>query len=179
MCRLGDAARANIKRRLSKFPTNEPVGRSPTLHLRACRRFLQGGVSSGFRSVTLANRGEHRLREEPDRSDQIANHLSVTRLDAHGHRAWPRGRGADFCSLHDLRATVDTNPDKARRLLARGVERIVLRRQGPRLIADVFGSLAGVLQIGETIGEGMVDDVGAGRGILAFPKDPVAIGMVA
>lgn len=64
--------------------------------------------------------------------------------------------------LRDLRATVDTNPDKARRLLARGVERIVLRRQGPLLIADVFGNLAGVLQISETNGEGMVDDVGAG-----------------
>jgi hypothetical protein len=50
----------------------------------------------------------------------------------------------------DLRATLATNPDKARRLLARGVRRIVLRRDGPRLWADLEGDLAGVLGLEDT-----------------------------
>ncbi|HYM70230.1 MAG TPA: hypothetical protein VEZ44_11585, partial [bacterium] len=64
--------------------------------------------------------------------------------------------------LRDLRATVNTNPEKARRLLSRAVERIVLKREGPRLVADVYGTLAGVLDIGDT---GVGDSAGAGRGI--------------
>jgi len=50
----------------------------------------------------------------------------------------------------DLRATLATNPDKARRLLALGVRRIVLRWHGSRLWADLEGDLAGVLGIDDS-----------------------------
>lgn len=67
----------------------------------------------------------------------------------------------------DLRATLRTNPDKARRRLARGVRPIVLRRDGPRLCADLEGNLVGVLDLDDsTIAPRGFGNHGAGRGIL-------------
>jgi hypothetical protein len=49
--------------------------------------------------------------------------------------------------LHDLRGTLQTNTDKARLLLARALDRIVLQCEGSSLVAHFYGSVAGVLQI--------------------------------
>lgn len=51
--------------------------------------------------------------------------------------------------LEDLRRTLATNVDAARALLARGFDRIVLRRDGPHLWAEIRGNLAGMLQLDE------------------------------
>ena len=65
--------------------------------------------------------------------------------------------------LHDLRSTVNVNPKKGRRLLARSVERIVLQREGPHLVAHFFGTLAGIVRIGDnTTGDVPSDGAGAG-----------------
>jgi site-specific DNA recombinase len=64
--------------------------------------------------------------------------------------------------LVDLRRTLAINVDAARALLARGFDRIVLRRDGPHLWAEVRGNLAGILQLNE--GE-LLARAGAGRGI--------------
>jgi hypothetical protein len=75
--------------------------------------------------------------------------------------------------LDDLRSTVETNIEEARRLLARGVERIVLQRdEAGRLWAEMRGNLAGILKVDD----GVLAGVGAGRGILSLPPwPPVAI----
>ena len=62
--------------------------------------------------------------------------------------------------LRDLRATLHTNVDDARRMLGLAVDTIVLRREGLRLVAQIRGNLAGVLSL-----DGCVNSVGAGRGI--------------
>ena len=62
--------------------------------------------------------------------------------------------------LRDLRGLLETNVDEARRLLALAVEKIVLVREGPQLVAAVRGNMAGLLEI-----SGCVNSVGAGRGI--------------
>jgi len=49
--------------------------------------------------------------------------------------------------LRDLRATLGTNVDEARRLLALAVDRIVLRREGKRLVAQVTGNLTGMFAL--------------------------------
>ena len=65
--------------------------------------------------------------------------------------------------LHDLRGTLQTNTDKARRLLARALDRIVLQCEGSSLVAHFYGNIAGVLQI--TDQETLTARAGAGRGI--------------
>ena len=63
--------------------------------------------------------------------------------------------------LRDLRETLRRNTDLARQLLARGLNRVVLKRDGTRLVAEVRRNLAGVLRLEEEwFGSG-----GAGRGI--------------
>ena len=62
--------------------------------------------------------------------------------------------------LHDLRRTLQTNADKARRLLACALDRIVLRCEGSSLVAHFYGNLAGVLQV--TDQEMLTDRAGAG-----------------
>ncbi len=65
--------------------------------------------------------------------------------------------------LRDLRATLETNVDEARRLLRLAIETIVLRREGAHLVARVTGNLTGLLSLGDQ--EGVLARVGAGRGI--------------
>jgi hypothetical protein len=65
--------------------------------------------------------------------------------------------------LDDLRGTLETNVEEARRLLARGLDRIVLRRgEDGHLWAEVRGNLSGILQLNDG---GLLAGVGAGRGI--------------
>ena len=64
--------------------------------------------------------------------------------------------------LDDLRGTLETNVEETRRLLARGLDRIVLRRGADgHLWAEVKGNLAGILRLDD----GVLAGVGAGRGI--------------
>jgi hypothetical protein len=63
--------------------------------------------------------------------------------------------------LRDLQGLLEANVDEARRLLTLAVERIVLRREGSRLIARVTGNLAGMFALEPTL----CGSVGAGRGI--------------
>ncbi len=64
--------------------------------------------------------------------------------------------------LRDLRGTLETNVDEARRLLSLALEKIVLRTEGEHVVARITGNMAGLLTLG---GVGMVASVGAGRGI--------------
>jgi site-specific DNA recombinase len=70
--------------------------------------------------------------------------------------------------LEDLRAAVGRNTDQARRLLARGLDQIILRQEGPHLVAEVRGNLAGLLRLEDT----GFDSVGAGRGIFFLSEGP-------
>ena len=64
--------------------------------------------------------------------------------------------------LDDLRSTLETNVEEARRLLAQGLDRIVLRRgEDGHLWAEVRGNLSGILRLDD----GVLAGVGAGRGI--------------
>ena len=63
--------------------------------------------------------------------------------------------------LRDLRATVETNVESARHMLSLALDKIALRREGPRLVAEVTGNYAGIFSL-----DGCVNSVGAGRGIL-------------
>ena len=70
-------------------------------------------------------------------------------------QAAPRSGGAgesgDRPLSRDLRATLEGDVDEARRLLARGFDRIVLRRgEDGHLWAEVRGNLAGLLNIEDT-----------------------------
>jgi hypothetical protein len=47
--------------------------------------------------------------------------------------------------LRDLRATVETNVEAARHMLSLALDKIALRREGPRLVAEVTGNYAGIL----------------------------------
>ena len=61
--------------------------------------------------------------------------------------------------LEDLRGTLEMNVEEARRLLARGLDRIVLRRdEAGRLWAELRGNLAGILRLDD----GVLAGVGAG-----------------
>jgi len=75
--------------------------------------------------------------------------------------------------LHDLRGTLQTNTDKARRLLARALDRIVLQCEGSSLVAHFYGNIAGVLQINDQ--QMLTARAGAGRGISSLPHWPPAI----
>jgi len=68
--------------------------------------------------------------------------------------------------LRNLRATLETNVDQARRLLALAVGKTVLVREGRLLVAEITGNLAGVL----TLEHSMFGSVGAGRGISSLPN---------
>ena len=46
--------------------------------------------------------------------------------------------------LEHLRATLASNVDEARRMLSLAIEKIVLRCEGPRLVAEITGNLAGM-----------------------------------
>ncbi len=66
--------------------------------------------------------------------------------------------------LRELRTTVSVNPEKARRLLARGIERIVLQREDSQLVAYFHGTLAEILRINDNAMSGRpTDQAGAGR----------------
>ena len=97
----------------------------------------------------------------------------LTRQSNAWHRLKPRSRqlaGLPWSNrssverfLQDLRGTLQTNTDKARRLLARALDRIVLQCEGSSLVAHFYGNIAGVLQI--TDQETLTARAGAGRGI--------------
>lgn len=71
--------------------------------------------------------------------------------------------------LRDLRGLLEANVDEARRMLALAVDKIVLIRESPHLVAEVRGNMAGLLEL-----HGCVSSVGAGRGILRLPPWPSA-----
>lgn len=63
--------------------------------------------------------------------------------------------------LRDLRATLETNVDVGRRLLSLAVNKVVLRSEGKRLVAEFCGNLGGVLNLEPDL----LGSIGAGRGI--------------
>jgi hypothetical protein len=67
--------------------------------------------------------------------------------------------------LRNLRATLKSNVDDARRMLSIVLDRTVLRRDGIHLVAELTGNLAGLL----SLEDGVVARVGAGRGIWKIP----------
>ena len=74
--------------------------------------------------------------------------------------------------LRRFRETLETNTEKARRLLARAVDRIVQQREGTSHVAYFYGNLAGVLQIDD---RGLLTDrAGAVRGISYLDNVPSA-----
>ncbi len=77
--------------------------------------------------------------------------------------------------LHNLRATLETNVEQARRLLALALDKVVLVREGRLLVAEITGNFAGVL----TLEYSPFGSVGAGRGILALSLRPRAARLVA
>jgi hypothetical protein len=102
----------------------------------------------------------------------------VAALEA-GRRTASRPKVVDLSSvvtryMTDLRATFGRDNDRARKALSKLVDQVVLRRHGDRLMAEVRGNLKGLLDLEESFG-----NAGAGRGIFALPKAPVAIGRVA
>lgn len=76
--------------------------------------------------------------------------------------------------LQDLKGTVDTDPDHARALIAKLIGKITLRVKDGHLRAEMRGNVAGLLAVDDQVG-----NAGAGRGIFAFPTNPVVVGMVA
>ncbi|HKV45079.1 MAG TPA: recombinase family protein, partial [bacterium] len=63
--------------------------------------------------------------------------------------------------LRDLQTTLGTNLDEARRLLSMAVDKIVIRREGKHLIAQVVRNFAGMFALEPDL----CASVGAGRGI--------------
>jgi len=56
--------------------------------------------------------------------------------------------------LLDLQATLSTNMDEARRMLRLALNEIVLRRDGPHLVAEITANYAGFLSLDECVGAG-------------------------
>ncbi len=77
-------------------------------------------------------------------------------------------------SLRDLRKTLDTNPTRARGLLATLLGPIPLYRRGDRVVAELRGNLPGLLDL-----DPHWDKSGAGRGILSISPRPRAVRIVA
>ena len=65
--------------------------------------------------------------------------------------------------LRDLHRLLTNNVDEARGMLALALDKIVLRRDGGRLVAQITGRLDGLLVLAST--DGVVAEAGAGRGI--------------
>lgn len=63
--------------------------------------------------------------------------------------------------LRNLRATLQTNVDEARRMLSLALDRIVLNQDGRHLVAEFCGNVAGALRLEPKV----LGCVGAGRGI--------------
>jgi hypothetical protein len=63
--------------------------------------------------------------------------------------------------LSDLRATLNTDVEAARALLARLIGSVILRRDGARLLAEIEGNVESLL-----LDDSGGDNRGAGRGIL-------------
>lgn len=63
--------------------------------------------------------------------------------------------------LEDLRGALETDTDRARRLLSKMLGKVILRRDGARLLAEVKGDLLGLLDVDEEV----FGRAGAGRGI--------------
>ncbi len=70
--------------------------------------------------------------------------------------------------LHDLKGSLETDPDHARSLLARLVGQVTLRRDRDHLIAELRGNLPGILDLD-------CDNPGAGRGILFERQSQVRV----
>ena len=61
--------------------------------------------------------------------------------------------------LEDLRGALETDTDRARRLLVKMLGKVTLRRDGTRLLADVKGDLPSLLDVDEEV----FGRAGAGR----------------
>lgn len=68
--------------------------------------------------------------------------------------------------LRDLQATLGTNLDEARRLLSMAVDKIVIRREGKHLIAQVVGNFAGMFALEPDL----CASVGAGSPVPMLPS---------
>ena len=77
--------------------------------------------------------------------------------------------------LEDLRGALETDSDRARRLLVKMLGKVTLHRDGARLLADVKGNLRGLLDVDEEV----FGRAGAGRGILNESPRPRAVRIVA
>lgn len=77
--------------------------------------------------------------------------------------------------LEDLRGALETDTDRARRLLAKMLGKVTLRRDGARLLADVKGNLPGLLDVDEEV----FGKAGAGSPSTALSSWPLASVMVA
>jgi site-specific DNA recombinase len=67
--------------------------------------------------------------------------------------------------LEDLRGVLETDTDRARRLLVKMLGKVTLRRDGARLLADVKGNLPGLLDVDEEV----FGRAGAGSPFLTLP----------
>ena len=74
--------------------------------------------------------------------------------------------------LSDLRATLNTDVEAARALLARLVGSVILRRRGSQLLAEIEGKIDS-LMVDELGG----DIRGAGRGISSLPNIGGVLGL--
>ena len=70
--------------------------------------------------------------------------------------------------LEDLRGALETDTDRARRLLAKMLGKVTLRRDGARLLADVKGNLPGLLDVDEEV----FGKAGAESPVRLFPTTP-------
>jgi hypothetical protein len=70
--------------------------------------------------------------------------------------------------LEDLRGALETDADRARRLLSKMLGKVTLRRDGERLLAEVKGDLRGLLDVGEEV----FGRVGAGSPSLTLATLP-------
>lgn len=150
---LHQAVEAAIERR-SKDAVDASVRRARGLA--EARRELEN-VANAIRSGIITPTTKAMLEEAENR---VATLERDTRETLRQPVPAPSVSSAVDRYLRDLRGTLETNVDAARRMLALAVEKIVLVRDGPRLMAEVRGNMVGLLEI-----SGCVSSVGAGRGI--------------
>jgi hypothetical protein len=74
--------------------------------------------------------------------------------------------------LEDLRGALETDTDRARRLLVKMLGKVMLRREGARLLAEVKGDLLGLLDVDEEV----FGRAGAGSPSRIVPYHRVQVG---
>ena len=126
--------------------------------LREARRELEN-IAAAIRAGIITPTTRQMLEDAERRV--AALELSVREAKVRPAPAVPVGAVVERY-LENLRATLSGNVDEARRMLSMAVEKIVLRCEGKRLIAQITGNLAGMF----VLEPGLCASGGAGRGIL-------------